>query len=103
MTDSFFSWKNVGFAGIFITNLGWMYYLSFLVMVSIINNHNFFFDSFESLGAGGLLIFISIFGIIYFLISFRMKQLKMITKKQYILILIICTIMSIGMNYRVFL
>jgi len=102
-TTSFFSWKYAGFIGIFITSFGWTFYLSYLIMVSIVNNYDFFTASLESLGASGVLMFIGIHGTISFIISYCMYKRQMLRRKQYLVILLIASIIGTISNYRIFL
>ena len=98
---SFFSWKSVGFIGIFVTSIGWTFYLSFLIMISIFENYDFFTASFESFGASFVLIFITIYASVSALISYFMYKRNMLKRNQYLLILGIAVIIGIVLN-RIF-
>lgn len=80
---SFFPyWRVIGYFGIFVTSLGWTYYAT-SAGVSISRGTNMF----ES-NAPLVLVYLVIHIVGSFLISFRMKKRKMLTKSQYVMLLL---------------
>ena len=88
MNSSSIFFKVLQLAVLTASTVAWSYYLGFYIRVAYANKNLLLDSQIDLMSAGALFIFISIFGSISFLISYRMLKTKSITKTHLGIILI---------------
>ena len=87
-TSSFFSFQNLGYLGILLTTIGWMFYVMFYLSTIIRNNDLFLATAIEIQSTSSLFIFAGSLILVSLIIIKKMRNKSLFIRKKYLIILL---------------